>query len=228
MPYRKIYSASDSSSQTCGLYNQHNAQHSHPMHRQYQVLQLEANLIFSANDPAVQGSASKRVPGTAQGQPHRPAAEGFLAFISSCQQPRHSCFTAQVRFPKQQLRAIVTFVSLKTSILFFQPGLPCDGCRLPWQGTQPISCSAPAHAREAQGSYSCLLHLCMSFGNHRGFWMPSHPGAQPPCLGHQPAAAPAPATHCPAAFIKTKRTAGNPYTREPLGEYYIFNYFFFK
>lgn len=138
MPYRKIYGASNSSLQTCGLYNQHNAQHGHPMHRQYQTLQLEANLIFSANDPTVRGSASKRDPGPAQGQPHCPTAEGFLAFISSSQQPRHSCFTAQGRFPKQQLRAIITFVSLKTSLLFFILDCHAMGAGFPGRERSPF------------------------------------------------------------------------------------------
>jgi len=59
------------------------------MHKQ-QALQLEANLTFSANGQAMQGPASERDPGAAQGSPHHPTAEGFLAFVS--------CFTTQVRF----------------------------------------------------------------------------------------------------------------------------------
>lgn len=85
LPYRKIYRASNSSSQTCGLQNQNNTST-----QCTDTTRCSSCEQTSGNGRTEKGSGSKGGPGTAQGPPHHPAAEGFLAFLRSCQQPSHS------------------------------------------------------------------------------------------------------------------------------------------
>lgn len=91
----------------------------------------------------------------AQGSPHHLAAEGFLAFISSCQQPRYSCFTSW-RFPK--LRANLTFVSLENLSSLHSLSLDCHAMGFPGREHGPF-CTAllRAHGKPRAPAAACSL-----------------------------------------------------------------------